>query len=143
MPPKRILVVDDDNAILRLLLALFRRENYKVDTAAGGKDALSKIARTLYDVIVLDLMMPEVSGLDVLRSLEARIPHVKCVVILSAASSFDVATSINSNVFAALRKPFDNTALVTAVRECIESNCGAAGPALPIHVVEVVAAIAA
>ena len=143
MVSKRILVVDDDNAILRLLLALFSRENYEVDTAVGGKDALAKIARTPYDVIVLDLMMPEVSGLDVLRSLEARIPRVKCVVILSAASSFDVATSINPNVFAALRKPFDNTALITAVRACIELNCGAAGAALPIHVVEAVATIAA
>ena len=131
MVSKRILVVDDDNAILRLLLALFRHESYEVDTAAGGKEALSKIALTLYDVIVLDLMMPEVSGLDVLRSLEARIPLVKCVVILSAASSSDFATSINPNVFAALTKPFDNGALITAVRECIESNCGASAPALP------------
>jgi len=63
--------------------------------------------------------------------------------ILSAASSFDVAASINSNVFAALRKPFDNAALISAVHECIESKCGPASPVLPIQVVEAVAPKAA
>ena len=129
MPLRRILVVDDDRTILRLLAAIFKRENYDVDTAIGGKEALSKIALTPYDVIVLDLMMPEVSGLDVLSVLRVRIPNVKCVVILSAASSFELTTSINPNVFAALRKPFDNVELIATVRGCIEANCG------PIHVV--------
>lgn len=130
--PNRILVVDDDASILRLLATILRREFYDVDTASGGREALSKIELTLYDVIVLDLMMPEVSGLDVLRSLHVRRPQVRCVVILSAASSFDVAGSINPNVFAALRKPFDVTGLITAVRECVEANCCPASPALPL-----------
>ena len=131
MRPKRILVVDDDGAILRLVAAILRRERYDVDTASGGRDALSKIELTHYDVIVLDLMMPEVSGLDVLRSLHARLPQLKCVVILSAAASLEIASSINSNVFAALRKPFDNTALISAVRRCIEASRDPSHPALP------------
>ena len=125
MSPEKILVVDDDGSILRLVATILKREHYHVDTASGGREALSKIELTPYDVIVLDLMMPEVSGLDVLRSLDVRFPRIKCVVILSAASSFDLAASHNPNVFAALRKPFDNAALVSAVRGCIEANCPA------------------
>jgi CheY-like chemotaxis protein len=137
--PKRILAVDDDGAILRLVATILRRERYDVDTASGGREALSKIALTQYDVIVLDLMMPEVSGLDVLRSLSVRAPKVQCVVILSAAASLEIASSINLNVFAALRKPFDNADLITAVRGCIEAPCGPSRPVLPLQPVKAAA----
>jgi CheY-like chemotaxis protein len=131
VPSKRILVVDDDAAILRLVSTILRRERYDVDTASGGKVALSKIELTQYDVVVLDLMMPEVSGLDVLRRLDVRFPQIKCVVLMSAASPLEIARLITPNVFAALRKPFDDIDhLITAVRGCIEARCYTAIPAL-------------
>jgi len=131
VPSTRILVVDDDAAILRLVSTILRRERYHVDTASGGKEALSKIELTQYDVVVLDLMMPEVSGLDVLRRLNVRFPEIKCVVLMSAASPLEIARLITPNVFAALRKPFDDIDhLITAVRECIEARCNTAIPAL-------------
>jgi CheY-like chemotaxis protein len=126
--PNRILVVDDDPSILRLVATILRHEDYDVDTANGGKQALSMIKLTQYDVIVLDLMMPEVSGHDVLRVLDIRVPQIKCVVLLSAAASLDITNWITPSVFAALRKPFDNAALITAVRGCIAETCG---PVLP------------
>lgn len=129
MAPKRILVVDDDAAIRRLVTTVLQREHFEVHMANGGSDALSMIERTQYDVVVLDLMMPEVNGFDVLERLAVRDPHIKCVVIMSAASQFDVASAINSNVFAALSKPFDIAALITAVAGCIEAAC--APPASP------------
>ena len=123
MFPNRILVVDDDASILRLVATILRHEHYDVDTASGGKQALSMIGLTQYDVIVLDLMMPEVSGHDVLRVLDIRVPQIKCVVLLSAAASLDITNWITPSVFAALRKPFDNAALITAVRGCIDATC--------------------
>jgi len=134
MPSERILVVDDDAAILRLVATVLRREHYDVHTANGGRDALSKIERIQYDVVVLDLMMPEVSGHDVLKGLAVRHPQMKCVVIMSAASHFDLANSVTPNVFAALRKPFDIEALITAVRDCVEASCEPAGPSHPLPV---------
>lgn len=130
MPLKRVLVVDDDVSILRLLAIILRREHYDVDTAGGGEDALAKIERIQYNVIVLDLMMPEVSGFDVLRLVNKRFPQVKCVVILSAGSSLEIASSTNPNVFAALRKPFDITALISVVRRCIDAMGDPVTPAL-------------
>ena len=128
VPSKRILVADDDAVTLLLVATILRHEGYNVDTSNGGKDAILKIELTPYDVVVLDLMMPEVSGLDVLRRLAVRDPRIKCVVIMSAASSFEVAGATNPNVFAALRKPFDNAALITAVRGCIEATCDPPAP---------------
>lgn len=116
---KRILVTDDDPAILRLVTAVLRRANYEVDTAAGGRDALEKIDLTQYDVVVLDLMMPEVSGFDVLARLQVRGPQRKFVIIMSAASHDVVANAVSKNVFAALRKPFEIDKMLATVRACI------------------------
>lgn len=127
MSSKRILVVDDDEPILRFVAIVLRREHYDVDTAKGGKEALSKIELTNYDVVLLDLMMPEVSGLAVLKELAVRNPQIKCVVTMSATSRFDVTNSVNPNVFAALSKPFEIGALITAVKGCIEAACAPAG----------------
>ena len=123
------MVVDDDASILRLVATILRRERYHVDTAGGGKEALSKIELTQYDVIVLDLMMPEISGLDVLRILDVRVPQIKCVVLLSAASPLEIASKLTPSVFAAMRKPFDNAELIAAVHGCIEARCDTATPA--------------
>ena len=127
---KRILVVDDDKSILRLVATILRREHYRVDTAGGGRDALSQLAVHAYDVVVLDLMMPGVSGLDVLASLRERSPGVKCVVIMSAASPLVLSGAITANVYTALSKPFDYHQLVGSVRECLESRDK--GPLVPI-----------
>jgi DNA-binding NtrC family response regulator len=134
VPSKRILVVDDDASILGLIKAILKREGYEVDTANGGREALAKIELTAYDVIVLDLMMPEVNGLDVLLSLHAGGQQVKCIVILSAGSKFEIATAINPNVFAAFQKPFNIPDLIDAVRGCIEGSCEpVAGSLLPLQ----------
>jgi DNA-binding NtrC family response regulator len=138
VPPERILVVDDNESILLLVATILRIANYEVDTAGGGRDALSMIERTPYDLILLDLMMPEVSGLDVLESLNASTPRVKCVIIMSAASPAEIANATNENVFAVLRKPFNNSELVSAVRRCMEANCAPA----PLDAVPTAGAVA-
>ena len=131
MPPKRILVVDDDASIRRLVATVLTREHYEVETASGGKDALSMILRAHYDVVVLDLMMPEVCGDDVLNVIAIRDPLIKCVVIMSAGSRQEIASAMTSNVFAALSKPFDIATLTATIRECLQA-CESDAPPVPI-----------
>lgn len=129
MRSPKVLVVDDDDAIRLLIATILRRERcYDVHTASGGIEALSRMALTAYDVVVLDLMMPDVSGADVLESLALRDPLHKCVVLMSAASPIDVAASVTPNVCLTLRKPFDIDAMVDAVRRCVKASCGLAAP---------------
>ena len=117
--PKRILVADNDPSILRLVTTILRRANYAVDTAVDGRDALAKIERARYDVVMLDLMMPGVSGFDVLARLPIRRPQPRFVVIMSAAPPDVIADAVTLNVFAALRKPFGVDEIITTVRACI------------------------
>lgn len=125
MPPKRILVVDDDNAILRLLLALFSRENYEVDTAVGGKEALAKIARTLYDVIVLDLMMPDVNGFDVVAALSARADTARIPIMVVTAKQITAADrhQLNGSVATIMEKTeFSSVRFAAEVRRAMSGR---------------------
>jgi DNA-binding response OmpR family regulator len=120
--PKRILVTDDDPSIRRLVSAILKRAGYQVDMASGGRDALEKIALTPYDAVMLDLMMPEVSGFSVLARLPVRSEQPRFVIVMSAASPDVVGSAFAfPNVFATLRKPFEMDELIATVRACIEA----------------------
>jgi len=116
----RVLVVDDDPSIRRMIIAALKRDGYSFLEAANGRDALDIMRNECPDVVVLDLMMPILSGWDVLeerRHEEAlkRIP----VIIVSANRDPEVATAVDSGICAFLPKPFDIGALSALVKTCI------------------------
>jgi DNA-binding response OmpR family regulator len=120
MKAKRILVTDDDPSILCLVATILRRANFEVDTAASGKEAIAKTKLIAYDVIVLDLMMPAMSGVEVLAHFNNAHPlKTKFVVIMSAAPHDVITNAITTNVFAALHKPAGIHEIVETVRACI------------------------
>ncbi|MEA2342959.1 MAG: two-component system, NtrC family, nitrogen regulation response regulator NtrX [Thermoanaerobaculia bacterium] len=119
MSAKRILVTEDDPSIRRLLATILRRAKYEVDTASNGHDAIEKTKKTDYDVIVLDLMMPVMSGFEVLERLAVRAPKPRFVVILSAAPHDAIARAGGANVFATLHKPSAIHEILATVDACI------------------------
>jgi DNA-binding response OmpR family regulator len=119
MSAKRILVTEDDPSIRKLLATILRRASYEVDTARNGHDAIEKAKQTRYDVIVLDLMMPVMSGFEVLDLLAKRTPESRFVVIMSAAPQNAIAKADGANVFAVLQKPSAINEIVATVSACI------------------------
>ncbi len=118
--PFTVLVVDDDANIRRMIMAALRREGYRFFEAGNGKDALDLMRANRPDVVVLDLMMPILSGWDVLKARQResdleRIP----VIIISANRDPELASAIDKGVCAFLPKPFDIGALTALVRSCI------------------------
>jgi CheY-like chemotaxis protein len=102
---KTVLVVDDEPSILEMLDGLLTDEEYRVVTAASGYQALDVISGEIPDVILLDIMMPDLDGREVCRRLRAdprtrKIP----VVLMSAAQRISIA-EVGADVF--LPKPFD------------------------------------
>ena len=69
---KKILIADDDRSILTLLSYNFRQSDFEVTTVSDGKQALDKAKRNHYDLILLDLMMPELSGIEVTEILRKK-----------------------------------------------------------------------
>lgn len=116
---KHVLVVDDDGSIRELVGTLLRGEGFEVDDAPSGKAAIASLIEKEYDAVVLDLMMCNGSGYDVLTTVAAQRPHAKCVVVISATSAANIEAVALDNVVATLRKPFDIHALLAAVHQCV------------------------
>lgn len=120
---KRVLVVDDDDAIRTMVARVLKREQYDVESARDGLEAIEKLDRNEYATVLLDLMMPRVDGHGVLRYLEQQRPDEEPrVIVMSANSQAARETTHARPVFRVLSKPFDISQLVSHVRECAEGS---------------------
>jgi DNA-binding response OmpR family regulator len=113
----RVLVVDDDAAIRHLIMAALKRDGYDFLEAANGREGLDLMRNESPDLVVLDLMMPVVSGGDVLQERLndpdlSKIP----VIIVSANREPELVSAFDKGICAFLPKPFDISALTALVR---------------------------
>ncbi len=116
--PKKILVVDDDDAIRNMVERVLRRERFDVDSARDGFEAIEKLSRNDYATVLLDLMMPRVDGLGVLRFLETeRRESAPRVIVMTANLQVADESASAAPVFRVLPKPFDIRELVDHVRQ--------------------------
>jgi CheY-like chemotaxis protein len=114
---KKVLVVDDDDAIRSMVERILRREHFEVDSARDGFEAIEKLTHNDYATVLLDLMMPRVDGLGVLRFLETEQKPSR-VIVMTANMNHAPNSAAAPPVFRVLPKPFDIHQLVSHVREC-------------------------
>lgn len=115
---KRILVVDDDDAIRALLMTILRRRGFDIDVARHGGEAVERLDRCRYAVMLLDLMMPVLNGWEVLDHV-AKIDaaHRPVIIVLTAGSE---PRDLNADLVAGtVKKPFDVELLLDSVTACI------------------------
>jgi len=114
-----VLVVEDDFSIRRLVKTVLEREGYRVEAASDGAEAMTKIAVADYDVIILDLMMPNLDGFSFLSRMARESPErLKRVIITSAASEALIQERLKGISFELLPKPFDIAELKERVKSC-------------------------
>ncbi len=119
---KRALVVDDDDPIRAMLAKVVERQNFAVDTARDGVEAIDRIDEDGYSLIVLDLMMPRVDGYGVLQHMQAHHPgKLRCTIIASAVPESEILRNIELPVFRIHAKPFDMAKLIADIQECVGS----------------------
>jgi DNA-binding response OmpR family regulator len=117
----RILVADDDRALQVLLKVILSRAGFEVDFASNGRDALQKALEDSYDAIMLDLIFPDFSGIEILDRIERKKPgSMKKVIVLTGASRGVVDRVDASRVYAVLRKPFDIHDVIRLTTECAD-----------------------
>ena len=104
---KRILVVDDDPDIRQVLLDRLNAYGYEVQTATDGQEALDALRRADYDGMILDIRMPRVDGLEVLRRTRKSHPSLPVVMITASKVAEDDLQAISSGAKELLLKPFD------------------------------------
>lgn len=114
-----VLIVEDDPAIRRLLAVTFRHEGLNVATARDGMEAIEALQSRRFHVLVLDLMMPRVSGWEVIDWLKERPEGKPRSVIVVSATSRDVLAALEPEVVNAIVfKPFDVNELAGYVKAC-------------------------
>ena len=114
----KVLVVEDDDAIRALLVAALRREPFDIHSAVNGAEALTLVRASEYAVILLDLMMPAVNGVEFLQAFHEMAPKSRTVVFVMTAFDDAMVRHLAPNlVHGIVRKPFDVPQLVAMVRE--------------------------
>ncbi|MEM6707248.1 MAG: EAL domain-containing protein [Pseudomonadota bacterium] len=119
---QRLLLVDDKPALLNSLYELVTLSGYAADRALGGAEALERLAKADYDVVLLDLIMPGISGYDVLEYARERQLSCKIIVVSGDASFNGVKHALHFGAFDFVKKPYEAAELIatveTALRQC-------------------------
>lgn len=116
-------MVDDDDPIRTMLAKVVERQDFSVDTARDGVEAIDRIDQDGYSLIVLDLMMPRVDGYGVLKHMEAHHPEkLHCTIIASAVPESEILKRFEMPVFRIHAKPFDMAKLISDIKECVNRH---------------------
>jgi DNA-binding response OmpR family regulator len=118
-PQLRILVVDDDQAMLRMIRLTLVSEGYAVTTATDGYDGLHQLARQDFDLVVLDLQMPNMDG-RTMHSEMKRLGNTTPVIVVSAYQA--ETARIELGAAGAVNKPFDTAVLIERIRSILPST---------------------
>jgi two-component system phosphate regulon response regulator PhoB len=118
MSKGKILVVDDEEDILELLQYNLTKEGYDVDCVSSGEDAVKHAREVLPDLIVLDLMLPGLDGLDVYRKIkdDTRVSHIPIIMLTAKSEDADVVTGLELGADDYITKPFSPRVLLARLK---------------------------
>ena len=116
----RILVVDDEDIVIKSCMRILDGDDYQIDVAHDGREALRKVEENPYDVMILDIMMPNLGGLEVLRRVKEAYPDVD-VIMITGLSQIDTAVqAMKLGAFDYISKPFEPDEFKLVVQRALE-----------------------
>ncbi len=116
----KILIVDDESSIRRVFRDILEHEKYGVDEAADGMDALAKIEKTKYDVIVMDIKMPKMDGMEALQKIQDIAPDVPVIMISGHADIDTAVQAVKIGAFDFISKPLDLQRILITIRNAMD-----------------------
>ena len=117
---QRILVVDDELSMRRFLEVLLSREGYKVSCAENGKTAISMINKKHFDLLLCDIRLGDISGLDVLRAAKKQSQHTVVIMISAYASAETAVEAMNEGAYDYVPKPFNNEEIKQTIKNALD-----------------------
>jgi CheY-like chemotaxis protein len=121
---KLILLVDDNNQIRASICRLLVAAGYDVTDAANGREALRKLAREPVDLVITDLVMPEMEGIETIFSIRRQKPELP-IIAMSGGGIGDaktyLAVALKAGVGRAFAKPFENSEFLSAIKELLDA----------------------
>lgn len=118
----RILLAEDERSLSRALVAIFQKNNYSVDAVYNGEDALLYLQSGNYDVAVLDIMMPKMDGITVLKKIRAAGSQLPVLMLTAKTEVDDKVLGLDSGANDYLGKPFDTKELLARIRSITRSQ---------------------
>jgi two-component system KDP operon response regulator KdpE len=128
MSAARILVVDDDPQIRRVLKVTLSGQGFEVDDAKNGEAALDKLRQTRFDLVLLDINMPGMSGLEVCRAIRTS-SEIAIIMLTVRDGEADTVEALDSGADDFVTKPFKPSELSARIRAALRRSPGGQGPA--------------
>lgn len=121
-PVPRVLAVDDEPLIRMSLRIALAREGYEVDTASSGLEAMGLLDRRSYDLMLLDLRLPDVSGIEVLRYARRVDPELKVLLVTASTNAPSVVEAEQEGAIGVVAKPFTLKVIAAETRRVIGAS---------------------
>ncbi len=116
----RILIVDDEASLREMLTLLLQRQGYQVDTADNGVAALEQIEQRSYDLIISDMKMPQMTGIELLRQLRRQDDDTTLIMITAFSSTEEAVEAMKLGAYDYITKPFKNDEIRLVVKKALE-----------------------
>jgi len=118
----RILVIDDEESIRRTISMTLEHAGYLVDTAENGKQAIEKTEANFYNLVIIDIRLPDMEGTELLTALKETTPRMVKIVLTGYPALQNAVTAINKGVDYYLIKPVDTNELLRVIKEHLDKQ---------------------
>ncbi len=118
----RILIVDDNENMLETLNDILQEQGYDTDIAKTGKEALAKAEKNSFNIAIIDIMLPDTTGLTLLQTFRRRYPKRKNIIVTAYATLHNTMDALNKGANAYILKPLDPNKLEQTLKQCLEEQ---------------------
>lgn len=126
----KILIVDDEVQLVRALSAILKKNNYNTDCAYDGEDGLDKALSNIYDVIILDIMLPKMNGYEIIRELRNNRISTPVLMLSAKSQTYDKIYGLNLGADDYLAKPFESEELLARIKALLRRKTQFVGDTL-------------
>ena len=116
----RILIVDDDEGVRDTTKAILEGEGYIVDYAVSGKEAIEKAQETAYNLALLDIRLPDMDGVELLKLMKDAVPRTRKIMVTGYPTMQNAISALNKNADAYLVKPIDMEKLLKLIKDQLQ-----------------------
>jgi len=117
-----ILIVDDDVSVRKTLSSILSAEGYVVEAVDNGKEALKAVEKQLFDVVLIDIELPDIKGVDLLSKLKQKQPRMVRIIITGFPSMDNAINAVNEGADGYVLKPFDPEQLLKTIRKHLDER---------------------
>lgn len=122
MVKEKILVVDDKKDICEMLCELLEEEGYKTASAQSGNAALKKLAEGPFDIMIVDLKMPGMGGIEFIKEAKQTQPEILVMILTGYPSVPTIVEAVQIEAFDYITKPFEREAIIDTIKNALEKR---------------------